>query len=298
MSGDIIAVIVIFGITLVALYSLFNNLLKARLIEDTPTSKIRSASQGYVELSGFAERYDDNLLVAPLTGQPCVWFHYTIERYESNGKNSHWRTVEQKTSDQLFTLRDSTGECAVNPRRADISTSWVRSWRGHSRKPVATNASASLLGMALSGRYRYTEKVIRDQDYLYALGHFQSLHAASPEQQQNQKAKVLLNQWKQDYDRLLERFDSDASGDLDLAEWEQARQAAYTAARDYVIDNYSDNAVHVLAYSPERRKPYLISTTDPRMLSRRYRLRAMGMTILFMLSGGLGIYLLAGLRAG
>lgn len=294
MSGDIIGIVVVFAVALVAFFSLFNNLVKARLIEDTPTSKIRSASQGYTELSGFAERFEDNMLVAPLTGQPCLWYHYTIERYESSGKNRNWRTLEKKTSDQFFALRDNTGECAVDPAKADVSTSWSKSWRGHNRWPTSTETATSVLGMALSGNYRYTEKIIRDQDYLYALGYFQSLHAASPEQQQKQKATELLNHWKQDYDQLLARFDADANGELDLEEWEQARQAAYGMARDYVLDNYSDEAVHVLAYTPERRKPYIISNKDPRELSRHYRLKAFGMAVLFVLCAGLGIYLLAG----
>jgi hypothetical protein len=44
---------------------------KARSIEDTPTSKISSAAQGYVELIGSAKA-DQALLSAPLTNTPCL----------------------------------------------------------------------------------------------------------------------------------------------------------------------------------------------------------------------------------
>ena len=58
----------------------------ARLIEDTPTSRIRSAAQGYVELvrTWPAPRGHANL--APLTQRPCIWWRYRIsQRTESGG---------------------------------------------------------------------------------------------------------------------------------------------------------------------------------------------------------------------
>ena len=45
---------VLSALALLALYFAFRNLHRARLIEDTPTSRIRSAHQGYVELIGEA----------------------------------------------------------------------------------------------------------------------------------------------------------------------------------------------------------------------------------------------------
>ena len=75
--------------SLLLLYQAFDNLKKARIIEDVPTSKIRSAHQGYVELTGVSRSQDHNLLSAPLTGTRCLWFDYRIERYKG-GKNSRW----------------------------------------------------------------------------------------------------------------------------------------------------------------------------------------------------------------
>lgn len=292
MSGEYITLAFAFALCAFALYSLFNNLIKARLIEDTPTSKIRSANQGYIELSGFAHCHDAETVIAPLTGRPCLWYRYRIERYESNGKSSNWRLLEQKTSDNFFCLRDDTGECAVDPRKADVNSLWTKSWRGNTRHPMAGNAgSTSILLNSVSGNYRYTESIIQENDYLYALGMFQSIHAPSAEQQQEQKTKEILNQWKQDYDDLVSRFDQDNNGELDMQEWEQARLQAANQARDYVLDNYDDTPIHILTYSPHRRNPFIISNKDPKQLSRRYRLIAFGMCLLFLASGGFCVHL-------
>ena len=294
MNADYIALVVAILVAIYTFYSAFSNLIKARLIEDTPTSKIRSASQGYVELSGLAHPHEGDQLHAPLTERPCLWYHYKIERYESNGKNSHWRTLESKTSRDFFILKDDTGECAINPHRADVSTDRVKSWRGHSRHPSPGVADKpSLMGALTGGNYRYTEKIIQSNDYLYALGLFQSIHAPSSEEQQKQKTKEILNHWKQDYDTLLARFDTDANGELDMQEWENARQQAAREAQVYVLEHYNDNPIHVMGDSPLRREPYIISNRDPRQLTRKYRLHAATMTALFFLSGAGAFYIAA-----
>ncbi|HET8711057.1 MAG TPA: hypothetical protein VFM32_06765, partial [Spongiibacteraceae bacterium] len=97
------------GIALMAI-----NLRKARTIEDTPTAKIRSAAQGYLSISGLASAIDNDIVIAPLTGQPCLWYHYTIERLDRGDKHSHWTTIERGTSEKLFAIDDTTGVCHVD----------------------------------------------------------------------------------------------------------------------------------------------------------------------------------------
>ncbi|WP_455203621.1 hypothetical protein [Kaarinaea lacus] len=48
----------------VAFYFAFLYLKRARIIEDTPTSKIRSAAQGYVELQGRAQTMEGAPIIA------------------------------------------------------------------------------------------------------------------------------------------------------------------------------------------------------------------------------------------
>ena len=73
--------------------------LRKRIIEDTPTSRITSAAQGYVELSGVGKLMDGSTITGPLTGIPCTWYQYTVEEYRSSGKKSHWITIDQGISD-------------------------------------------------------------------------------------------------------------------------------------------------------------------------------------------------------
>ncbi len=105
---------------------------RARLIEDTPTSKVRSAAQGYLELHGTGRNMEGEPLVAPLTGTPCTWYSYKIERKVLAGKGSRWRTVKSETSTSPFLLVDETGHCIVNPRGAEVVPATRQVWHGDS----------------------------------------------------------------------------------------------------------------------------------------------------------------------
>ena len=60
-----------------------------RLVEDTPTAKIRSAPQGYVELEGVGKLMDGPPIIAKLSGLPCVWFRYKIEELVTTASGRH-----------------------------------------------------------------------------------------------------------------------------------------------------------------------------------------------------------------
>ena len=57
----------------------------ARLIEDTPRSRVRSAAQGYVELAGRATGLPGTQNLAPLTQRPCVWWRFRIQKRSQSG---------------------------------------------------------------------------------------------------------------------------------------------------------------------------------------------------------------------
>ncbi|MBB3048296.1 hypothetical protein FHR99_002570 [Litorivivens lipolytica] len=279
------------GFGLFAWIGSFSALKKARLIEDTPTSKIRSAPQGYVEIIGLCEVHPENgPLHAKLTGNPCVWYRYKIERYESSGKNSRWRTLESQSSKTPIVLNDQTGRCFVHPDGADVSPRHTRTWHGNSRYPSSPKNTSSLFGR----RYRYTESVIEPGQMLYALGHFETLHPPSMESQARSNTNALITAWKRDYDQLIERFDTNTDGEIDLQEWEAVREAAHRQALQDASDNYDNTPVNVMSYSPVKRQPFLISTREPKALSRRYRWQFIGLgvaaigctlTFLFLLPG-------------
>ncbi len=265
------------GIALMAI-----NLRKARTIEDTPTAKIRSAAQGYVGINGFGRAIGDEPLRAPLTGKPCLWYRYTIERYESGNKRSSWETVESGTSEQFFAIDDSTGICHIDPRRADVTTEFKQCWKGYQRRPAG--ALATIVGGGFGGDYRYTEYRIHPGEWVYVLGWYETTHAPSLAERTAAQTRRILNEWKQDRDALLARFDQNGDGDISLPEWERARRAATQLAREQVLQQPEQQPINIVSRPPLRDKPYLIASKDPRELARRYRRHAA-----LALLGGLGV---------
>ncbi len=237
----------------------FSQLKKARIIEDTPTSKIRSAHQGYVELMGIVQNISaESPLLSPLSGAPCLWFSYKIERYESNGKRSNWRTIEKRSSERPFILDDSTAQCFVMPDRAEVSTFRKSTWYGNDRYPTGGKQNASLFGR----RYRYTEQLLCADDLLYAIGLFQTRHPPSGLEQSRQRMAAILSEWKQDYDKLVARFDRNGDGEIDLEEWDLAQQEALLAPeREQRKKAAATEPVHTLAYSPIRHLPLIFATS-------------------------------------
>lgn len=271
------------GIALMAI-----NLRRARTIEDTPIAKIRSAAQGYLSINGIARSLDDIKVIAPLTGQPCLWYHYTIERRDSDDDGSRWTTIEKGTSEQFFALDDTTGICHIDPRRAEVIAALSQRWQGDERRPLGPPREPKpLIGFSrhylFSKTYRYTENRIHAQEWVYVLGWFETLHAPSLAERTEAHTKLLLNNWKQDRDTLLARFDLNRDGEIGLHEWERARRAARQQAEQTVRDETTAPAINTMSRSPLRDQPYLISTKDPRDMTSRYRRRAF-----FSLIGGFG----------
>ena len=287
METDYFALAICALISLVSAVSSISRLKTARVIEDTPTSKIRSAHQGYVELVGFAKAGPEQLLLSGLSQTPCLWYRYKIERYESSGKNSSWRSIESKTSEQAFIINDGSGDCYVMPNRAEVSTVRKRSWQGNSLHPSKTS------GIRLFGqRYRYTEELLCADDLLYVIGLFETRHPPSPTAVRDVEMTKILTEWKQDYDKLTDRFDRNGDGEIDLQEWELVRAEALRKAERQQRAEGPINPVHTISYSPSRRQPYIIASSEPESLSRRYRWQALALLLVSVISASILIWML------
>ncbi|TJY56748.1 hypothetical protein E4T66_19510 [Sinimarinibacterium sp. CAU 1509] len=246
---------------------------KARLIENTPTSRVRSAAQGYVELRGYARLMPGPEIRSPLSNARCCWWRYRVQRQESswqNGKRTtQWRTIESGTSDELFLLADDTGDCVIDPEGGTVYPSLRRNWRGNGRRPDRVPAKTPWLQF---GEYRYEEALVNIGDPLYAIGWFRSQTA---HRQQDEAAEVseLLREWKADQRALLERFDANQDGQIDLQEWEAVRRAALDQIQAAHLEHALDPDLHVLSRPPDRR-PFLLSTLTQEQLTRRWRISA------------------------
>jgi hypothetical protein len=252
----------------------------ARLIEDTPTSRVRSAAQGYVELAGRAVPLPDTKNLAPLTQRPCVWWRYRISKKVEGGsgknRRQHWQTVASGRSSIPFLLDDDTGTCIVKPDGAEVVTTETTTWYGNTPWPAGggpgtRNAAAWLMS---SGRdYRYVEERIYEHEKVYALGDFRS-SASNAERDLDAEQAALLSEWKQDQPALLQRFDADADGRIDLAEWDAAREAARRTVIERQIEQPPRETLHALC-KPDGRRLFLLAALPPGDLVKRYRRRAL-----------------------
>jgi hypothetical protein len=287
-------------LSLASLYFTFRNLHRARLIEDTPTSRIRSAHQGYVELIGEAANMRGEPVIAPLTGLPCCWWRYRVERKHDKG----WRVIQSDVSDHLFLLRDDTGECIIDPDRAKVTPSGRTVWYGATASPSAPpdrgtgtlHSQTRLFGLDISvnttfsGNYRYTEESIIPGDPLYAIGLFKSVGETDRQAMREEQIKERLRQWKADHASLLKRFDRNRDGQIDLDEWELARRSARSeVTREQMRE--SQQAIHTLSDAGSQRRPLLISTREEFDMVRHFQRWTLGMLIGFFLLGALVVWM-------
>jgi hypothetical protein len=98
-------------------------------IRNTPTSKVRSAAMGLVELFGKAKLKQE--FKSPITLKPCVYWRIKAEYYHSSGKNSEWRTFYDKHTDGLFLLSDDTGDMLIDPLEAEVDIKHDFFYDGH-----------------------------------------------------------------------------------------------------------------------------------------------------------------------
>jgi hypothetical protein len=251
---------------------------RARMIEDVPTSKIRSASQGYVELIGTAKAMEGPLIISPLSRKPCVWYHYKIEEkvqhYDSKGRSrSYWRIVKEETSEDLFLLEDDTGRCVIDPDDADVIASNKRTW--HKR--------------LVSPPRRYTEELITDYEPLYAIGSFNTVVNVSHKRQREQ-VNYLLREWKQDPNQLLDKFDSDGNGQLEQHEWEQARLAAERQVKREIGHQERLEQLNVLKSTDHKHQGFILSTIPENKLIQRYKWHALLSMLAFFITGSLVVW--------
>lgn len=231
---------------LISLCAWASALRRRRAVSDTPTSRIASAAQGYAELNGRGRPLDGAPLVSHLSGLPCLWYRYRVEQRTDDNK---WRTIDSGESQSSFILDDGSGRCVVDVEQAEILTRHKETWTRDD--------------------YRNTEWKLLIDDPVYALGEFATLGGGNLELDVRQDLNGLLAEWKKDRGRLLERFDLDGDGSLDMREWELARRAARREVEKQHRAARAEADVHLMR-RPASGQLYLLSNFDPGQLARRY----------------------------
>lgn len=232
-------------IAAVSLFAWRSTWLRTRAFDDTPTSRVASAAQGYVELQGRGRPLGGEPLLAALSHLPCLWYRYLTER-RSNDK---WQHEASGESDASFILDDGSGLCLIDPEGADMLPVHEDTWT--------------------QGELRHTQWLLLENDPLYALGQFQTVGSQDLLLDYAADVKALLSEWKTQPRQLLSRFDLDGNGELDMREWALARAQAGREVNRQHREARAQSDLHTMRRPPDGRL-YVISSLTPERVTRRY----------------------------
>jgi E3 Ubiquitin ligase len=153
----------------------FRLLQRRHLILDTPSSKIRSASIGLVELNGLA--VGPYTMTAPITGHSCYYYRTTAWQWTRSGRNSRWEKVADESLHLPFYLDDNTGQVLVDPQGAelDIHRDFSEQFGGSvvfipETLPVKVSSFLTRNGIANDKRLKIEEYCIKPKNALFILG--------------------------------------------------------------------------------------------------------------------------------
>lgn len=150
----------------------FHDLTRLRLIENTPTARIRSMAMGLVEVNGTIE--SRSTVIAPFSGRPCAYWQ--VEIAVRNGRRHSWSTIHRNASGQPFFLRDDTGVALVYPKGAECSVPHAVEETAHGMMlPGCYSDYMKEQGMwmrhvAKLSSLRFRERMLEGGERVYVLG--------------------------------------------------------------------------------------------------------------------------------
>jgi len=186
MANDIVATFILlvvgFGFGIGAFFYGFFLLQRKRLIEDTPTSKVRSIAMGFAEVYGKvsacinAAVAKSGVLKSPIDGAECVYYDTKVEELRQSGKSSHWETIYHKTDRVNFNASDETGTLLVDPAGATFD---IRDDFHYETGLLGGNMSKNCIDFcarnwistgAFTKSKRFTERYLAPGNLVYILG--------------------------------------------------------------------------------------------------------------------------------
>jgi hypothetical protein len=156
----------------------FQLLARKRLLLATPSSKVRSAALGLVEVNGVAA--GPYTMPAPITGKPCFLYHTTA--WQQRADKKEWEKVADETLHLPFFIDDGTGQLLIEPLGADLdlhhdfreeyAASFFSSNFFSNEAVVSPRISVFLSrhGIVPARRLRIEERLIEPEDALFIAG--------------------------------------------------------------------------------------------------------------------------------
>ncbi len=148
----------------------FRSLRLKRLIENTPTSRIRSVAMGLAEVNGVIGCR--SMVSAPFSGRPCACWNVDIA---IRGRRNSWTIVHRATSGHPFFLHDDTGVALILPYGADCRVHFgVEEVCAGVALPECYANYVSTLGLRQYlwrlGMLRFRERVLEEGARVYVMG--------------------------------------------------------------------------------------------------------------------------------
>jgi hypothetical protein len=237
------------GITLAGFFVWWHGMRLRMLIEGVPTSRIVSAPQGYVELTGRAKSAKHHFSDA---SQFYLWKRTEfasragVSAARSFPFNFFYTTTSVEVTETPFCIDDGSGQAFIVPAGAEVICS---------RREVE-----------YQGDNKVTREIILDGDPLYVLGSFgtsrQDVDIVALTEQ-------LVNDWKMDKEQF-KRFDTNCDGYLWGRELMAMHRDARRVAEEKAADSAGSEGVHLLSAPADGRR-FIISNIAPDKLAGHYR---------------------------
>jgi hypothetical protein len=232
-----------------------------RRIENTPTSKARSAAMGMIEVHGRAKRL--YALVSPMSQQPCVY--YCLKKYRRANRDKQWQLSRITTSGTVpFIIEDDTGKIQIDPQGAKLSPKTTHEG--------AMGQSNILFSSTIDDdpNEKWKEEVIHEGSILYVMGFARTSKNGNNDLRQQVANK--LRDLKTDRDKMME-YDSDGNGTIDSAEWDHARSDMEQQALQEKLQQTKERSNQQLVIGAPAQKglPFIIAETESEAnLTRNY----------------------------
>jgi hypothetical protein len=182
MSG-LVDVLLFLGIALLILGTItvlsnLNNLARRRRILATPTSPVRQAMGGLVEIEGHIAPSDEGLVVAPFSGREVVWARVTVTHIKGGGQSGpSYSVVLSEVHSPPFFVDDDSGEVArILPQSANVVVDKAVVSQGSRRPPPHIEdflRARDIKSTDFFGHRKtmsYEEELLAPGDVLYARG--------------------------------------------------------------------------------------------------------------------------------
>ncbi len=158
------------------IFIFFNSLFKykeKKLIENTPTSKVRSIAMGPVELYGEVIENKTDLITSPFSGKRVAFCKWTVEEYRKSKNSGYWVTVKKGYLGDYFYLKDKTGTVLVQVKGAKVDIPRNTEFRSLTPKikSFLDSQGISYKTWIFNKQMRFREYFLEQGDKVYIFGY-------------------------------------------------------------------------------------------------------------------------------